>query len=780
MAAAAAASAAPRPALPPAAAAVVILLSVLSCTPGGVCFVARVQRVSGFHLQVDLPSPIRARRDGMITNTIFSVSELGSHAKQEEDADLALDLDAELLSPTSSDDNTFIVAQYNVLAASLGYNTHPWFLHGLSDLSPARRASIQAKFYARDASTGRLLKKGWPDHALGILSEEEMSLVEDFHERYFAWDGRKDRLLRTVEGLDADLLSLVECDRYAEFWEVEMDRRGYGGVYEPRPRQGNGIDATSSNTTSVLDSDGCAIFYRRGVFELEASHGFRFDNMDVEATPSSGIPRSRSDGEDPTGAAPAPASRMTDSSDRVALFALLRHVATNRRLIFASTHLARNPEDSRKTQERARQVAQLLYQATVFAAEHGVLGAGGATVDVGSHSGGGGDEVQLLEGGEGEEAPLILAGDLNEVNIRHLATLARVKCGLAAMSCHPFLYTSRSASSLVPTTERAPYAPTSITSCRSFRIDYVLLQPSLFDVCRTVPVPLATNATRTDDGGGGEEEEEEECAMSDDDFIPNELHPSDHFPVAFKLRLRGWRSSAEGCAAYWAKTVIKANTNEANRAPTLAPPVSAVLRLEELDAAWEYFGGKEGGGIISIEQLRAGLEQILVTAFERSEFDEVLNNCLTEEGLEVDKFRAIYIQSWLRAQPCFRDRVRSVRTCFDLNVDSSELGSPLDGRDMDDLFAAIDADNNGDVSLEDVIVYLRYLERSEDSLRARVRDAFSFFDFDSSEALTLQDIYRRFDAVCPFEVSMEILQSAFDYANRSYDEEISFEEFIDW
>ena len=605
-----------------------------------------------------------------------------------------------------------------------------------------------------------------------------MSIVEDFHERYFAWDGRKDRLLRTVEGLDADLLSLVECDKYAEFWEAEMDRMGYGGVYEPRPtgRGANDIDASNSSDS---DADGCAIFYRRGVFELEASHGFRFDNMDAEATRSGGIPRSARDGEDqPGAAAAAAASRMTDSSDRVALFALLRHVATNRRLIFASTHLARNPEDSSKTQERARQVAQILYQATVFAAEHGVLGAGGAAVDIGNHSGGGGDGLLLLEGGEEEEAPLILAGDLNEVNIRHLATLARVKCGLAAMPCHPFLYTSRAASSLVPTTERAPYAPTSITSCRSFRIDYVLLQPSLFDVCRTVPSPLATNATRSDDGGG-DEEEEEECAMSDDDCMPNARHPSDHFPVAFKLRLRGWRSSAEGCAAYWAKTVIKANTNEASRAPALAPPVSAVLRLEELDAAFEYFGGKEGGGILSIEQLRAGLEQIL-TAFERNEVDEVLRDCLTKEGLDIDGFRAIYIKSWLRDQPSFRDRVRSVRTVFDLNVDSSELGSPLDDQDMDNLFNAIDADNNGVVSLEDVIVYLSNLERSEDSLRARVRDAYSFFDFDSSESLTLQGIYRRFDAVCPFEVSMEILQSAFDYANRSYDEEISFEEFIDW
>ena len=43
------------------------------------------------------------------------------------------------------------------------------------------------------------------------------------------------------------------------------------------------------------------------------------------------------------------------SKDRCALFVLLRHVHSSERMIFISTHLARNPEDCTQTKMRAKQ-----------------------------------------------------------------------------------------------------------------------------------------------------------------------------------------------------------------------------------------------------------------------------------------------------------------------------------------------------------------------------------------------------------------------------------------
>ena len=77
--------------------------------------------------------------------------------------------------------------------------------------------------------------------------------------------------------------------------------------------------------------------------------------------------------------------------DRVALYALLRHV-TGRRLIFISTHLARNPEDPSQTKSRAKQTAQLLNGLNDFAIEHRAL-----------------------------DAPVIFGGDLNTTNVRMIS-----------------------------------------------------------------------------------------------------------------------------------------------------------------------------------------------------------------------------------------------------------------------------------------------------------------------------------------------------------------------
>ena len=97
-----------------------------------------------------------------------------------------------------------------------------------------------------------------------------------------------------------------------------MTRRGYGAVYKKRPRPSS--------------TDGCAIFYRKGVFNLVASKAMEFvDKVD----PSTG----------------------KVYKDRVGLIALLAH-CSGRQLFFISTHLARNPEDEKQTKSRAKQASR--------------------------------------------------------------------------------------------------------------------------------------------------------------------------------------------------------------------------------------------------------------------------------------------------------------------------------------------------------------------------------------------------------------------------------------
>ena len=589
---------------------------------------------------------------------------------------------------------SFVVAQYNVLAGSLGSNTHPWFLHGLADLSADRRAAITAKFYRRSAASGQLLKRGWPDHVVGILTAEEQRIVEDVDRRYFQWEVRKERLLQTVLDLNADLISLVECDHYESFWQVALERVGYRGVYKRRPRAGC--------------TDGCAIFVRQGVFELVAHSG-------VELTDR----QERGETELPDDLV----SRVGETADRVALLALVRHIPTRRQLIFVSTHLARNPEDKGKTKERARQIAQILYHVTQFAGEY---------------------ETEV-------EAPVILAGDLNDTSLWHLGTMTKIKFGVADLIGHPFIFTSRAATS--PT-------PTSITSCRSVRIDYILLQPSLLEVCESVFEM------------GQEETGEDECRIipDADDHIPNERHPSDHVPIAFRLRFKDRQSAAEGCAAAWVQAVAAPQSS-----PDWSPSPGAVLRLEELEAAFHYFD-KDSDGICDPVELSLGLHNLQVDCPEAVE--KVLEDALGESRLflTLDEFRSLYVKTWLRQQRSFLDRVRSVRNMFHLSVDSKSFSSGPD----ESLFAEMDVDGNGIVTIEDIIDHLAKVERSEDSLRERIADTFSFFDLDSGHDCSMPELHQCFVDACPFEVSTDILEIAFEDMGKAPDERLPLDDFIDW
>jgi len=298
----------------------------------------------------------------------------------------AADIERLKASASEHDSVSFKVAQYNILAGYLGDNRQPWFMYGV-DLTQERRAAIMTKFYEKGPD-GKYANAGWPKYVVGILSDEEMRAIEEVHESVFSWERRRPALLRVIEGWEADLISLVECDHYHSFFKPQLEQRGYGSVYKRRPRPSS--------------DDGCAIFFRKGVFRLVASTALEFvDKYD-------------------------PKTGQT-YKDRVGLVALLEHVS-GRRLTFISTHLARNPEDPTQTKSRAKQTAQLLKGLTDFADTHGAL-----------------------------DEPALLAGDLNTTNIRQIADIARTVFELCRKPAHPFMFSAAAPPSLptsVTTTRR--------------------------------------------------------------------------------------------------------------------------------------------------------------------------------------------------------------------------------------------------------------------------------------------------------------------------------------
>ena len=339
---------------------------------------------------------------------------------------------------------TFRVAQYNILAGYLGNNTEPWFLYGGGDMPVERRDRIKRKFYEKDAE-GKYVNQ-WPKYVEGELTDAEQARVAEIHDQFFSWESRKSRLVSEMERWEADLISLVECDHYDDFFEPQLATLGFDGVYQKRPRPSS--------------HDGCAIFWRRGVFTLVAAEGMGFVDR-VE--PTSG--------------------RVV--KDRCGLLALLQH-CSGRRLVFISTHLARNPEDNSQTKQRAKQTAQLMKGLTDFAKKHDAC-----------------------------HEPALLAGDLNTTNIRQIADIARTVFDLCNQRAHPFVFSAHAPRSL----------PTSVTTSRRMCIDYLFIQDSL-EVVDQDPME----------------------SLDQNNPIPNEKHPSDHLPIAYTLSFRRSASQTAGCA----------------------------------------------------------------------------------------------------------------------------------------------------------------------------------------------------------------------------------------
>lgn len=223
----------------------------------------------------------------------------------------------------------FRVGQYNILAGYMGNNTEPWFLYGIEMNEEKRKRVFES--HGKRLPDGKPANPGWENYSRGVLTPEEIANVELINREHFAWEKRKDKLLKVIEDMDSDLLSLVECDYYEDHFKPALAAMGYESVWKKRPRPAS--------------KDGCCIAWRPDIFEFIDQHSVEYvDKYD-------------------------PVAKRT-FKDRIALMTLLRITLTGTVIVFVSTHLQRNPEDPTQDMLRARQVGQVVREMAECVAKH--------------------------------------------------------------------------------------------------------------------------------------------------------------------------------------------------------------------------------------------------------------------------------------------------------------------------------------------------------------------------------------------------------------------------
>ena len=97
-----------------------------------------------------------------------------------------------------------------------------------------------------------------------------------------------------------------------------------------------------------------------------------------------------------------------------------------------------------------------------------------------------------------------------------------------------------------------------------------------------------------------------------------------------------------------------------------------------------------------------------------------------------------------------------------------------------DLSDLLSRRERGEMDADELLDYVLRENFSDDFFRSRVRDAFSFFDFDTSGSFDMLELYRSFSTACPFDVKAELIQNIFDGMGKRYDEKIALDEFADY
>jgi len=163
-------------------------------------------------------------------------------------------------------------------------------------------------------------------------------------------------------------------------------------------------------------------------------------------------------------------------------------------LVVVSTHLAKDPYNKAQTAIRVRQVTQIMDSLTKFTSKH-----------------------------KARHCPVVLLGDLNARHFGEIRGIARTVWQIKGEPIHKFLWGATDVNT----------GPTSVTKARHCRIDVVQYLSSHMEVLDVMPVPK----------------------LEPGEVIPNEDHPSDHFPVFVTFTLKDSYEKHRDCARAWLECV---------------------------------------------------------------------------------------------------------------------------------------------------------------------------------------------------------------------------------
>eukprot|EP00741_Cyanophora_paradoxa_P012097 tig00020592_g11689.t1 len=211
-------------------------------------------------------------------------------------------------------------------------------------------------------------------------------------ERALAWSHRKPLLMKEIIAYGADFVCLQEVDHYDEI-ERWMRVKGYSGVFKKRSGAGR--------------ADGCAIFVKSDRFELVRAAGIDLNQLAARRDAGCGVLCKDNDG----------------------LLAVVRSIATGRRLLVGTLHLFWDPAGEHV---RLQQLRGVLEAAARFAASD-------AAATEPCSSGDGDGRVACVPISEPlpppgpappSDVPVILTGDFNadpSSPTYHLARRGRVR-----------------------------------------------------------------------------------------------------------------------------------------------------------------------------------------------------------------------------------------------------------------------------------------------------------------------------------------------------------------
>lgn len=90
-----------------------------------------------------------------------------------------------------------------------------------------------------------------------------------------SWSYRKELILKEIITNQADIICLQEMvtDEYYQYFEPELKKEGYLGIFEPKSR------ARTMNEEDRRFVDGCAIFYKSEKFEVDSTELIEFNQL---------------------------------------------------------------------------------------------------------------------------------------------------------------------------------------------------------------------------------------------------------------------------------------------------------------------------------------------------------------------------------------------------------------------------------------------------------------------------------------------------------------------